>query len=279
MTTLRQRMRGDMRIRNLSERTQKCYLRHVTQFALHFGRSPDELGPEQIRRYQLFLVEQKRASWSLFNQAVCALRFLYGVTLRKDWAIEHIPHAKREKKLPVVLSVDEVRRVLGAVRNDKHRVILMTIYAAGLRLSEAFHLRVADVDSERMVLHVRGAKGHKDRVVPVSPRLLESLRGYWRPFRPRSYLFRGSKGDSPIHPTAIQKVFRTACLRVGLRKRAPVHTLRHSYATHLLEAGTDLRSIQVWLGHASLSTTALYLHISAGGSNGRSPLDTLGPLG
>jgi len=279
MTALRQRMREDMRIRNLSDRTQKCYIRHVAQFALHFGRSPDELGPEHIRRYQLFLVEEKRASWSLFNQAVCALRFLYGVTLRKDWAIEHIPHAKRERKLPAVLSVAEVRRVLGAVRNDKHRVILMTIYAAGLRLSEAVHLRVADVDSERMVLHVRRGKGHKDRVVPLSPRLLESLRGYWRAFRPRSYLFPGSKADSPIHPTAIQKVFRTACLTVGLRKRASVHTLRHSYATHLLEAGTDLRSIQAWLGHASLNTTALYLHISAGGSNGRSPLDTLGPLG
>jgi integrase/recombinase XerD len=278
MTTLRQRMREDMRIRNLSERTQACYIWHVAQFARHFGRSPEELDAEHVRRYQLYLIEEKRASWSSFNQGVCALRFLYRVTLGKEWAVEQIPYAKREKKLPSVLSVDEVQRLLAAVRNEKHRVLLTTIYAAGLRLSEAIGLRVTDIDSERMVLHVRRAKGQKDRLVPLSPRLLDRLRCYWKCFRPRTYLFPGAKRDAGLHPTAVQRAFQSARLMSGLRKRASVHTLRHSYATHLLESGTDLRKIQTWLGHKSLNTTAVYLHVGVGGSHGRSPLDTLGPL-
>lgn len=278
MTMLRQRMREDMRIRNLSERTQDCYLWHVAQYSQHFGRSPSELDAEDIRAYQLHLVEGKRSSWSSFNQAVCALRFLYGVTLGKDWAIEHIPHAKREKKLPSVLSEDEVRRLLAAVDNLKHRTVLMTIYGAGLRLSEAIGLQVTDVDAERMVLAVRQAKGHKDRLVPLSPRLLDQLRSYWKSVRPRTFLFPGSRPDKPLHPTAIHKVVQRARLVAGIRKSASVHTLRHSYATHLLESGTDLRRIQAWLGHSSLTTTAVYLHVGAATSGGKSPLDALGPI-
>jgi integrase/recombinase XerD len=278
MSTLRQRMREDMRIRNLSERTQDCYIGHVAQFARHFGRSPEELEAEHVRKYQLYLVEEKRASWSRFNQAVCALRFLYRVTLGREWAVEQIPYAKREKKLPSVLSVDEVRRLLGAVRNEKHRVLMMTIYGAGLRLSEAIRLRVTDVDSERMVLHVHGGKGQKDRMVPLSPRLLEQLRRYWKRARPGTYLFPGAKENTGLHPTAVQRAFQSARWAAGLRKRASVHTLRHSYATHLLESGTDLRKIQTWLGHGSLNTTAVYLHVGVGGSSGKSPLDALEPL-
>ena len=168
MSRLRQRMLEDLRIRNLSPRTLKCYVWHVEQFAKHFGKSPAVLGPEEIRQYQVHVVEKKKASWSWFNQAVCALRFLYGVTLGKDWTIEHIPHAKREKKLPAVLSVAEVRCLLKAVPNAKHRAVLMTIYAGGLRLSEGIGLKVADVDSGRMMLHVRQGKGGKDRLVPLS---------------------------------------------------------------------------------------------------------------
>lgn len=280
MTTLQQRMLEDMRIRNLSARTQKCYLGHVMRFARHFDRSAAELDAEHVRLYQLHLVEEKHASWSTFNQAVCALRFLYGVTLGKDWAVEQIPHAKRAKKVPVVLSRDEVRRVLGVVSNAKQRVALTTIYAAGLRLSEAIALQVADVDGERMVLHVRQAKGHKDRMVPLSPRLLDQLREHWKRCRPRTYLFPGSVAGKPLHPTSLQKAFQQARLLVGLRKPASVHTLRHSYATHLLESGVDLRRIQMWLGHASLTTTTIYLHVgSVPAAGGCSPLDSLGSIG
>jgi site-specific recombinase XerD len=275
MTMLRQRMQQDMRIRNLSPRTQACYLGHVAQFAKHFGRSPADLDAEHVRQYQVHLVEVKRASWSLFNQAVCALRFLYGVTLGKDWTIEHIPHAKREKKLPSVLSREEVKRLLGAVKNARQRVVLTTIYASGLRLSEALSLKVGDIDSARMVLHVRLGKGSKDRLVPLSPVLLEQLREHWARVRPRTYLFPGARPGKPLNPTSIQKAMQAARLRAGIRKRASVHTLRHSYATHLLESGTDLRRIQTWLGHGSLNTTAVYLHVCSATAAGRSPLDTL----
>jgi site-specific recombinase XerD len=274
MTQLRERMRQDLCIRNLSPRTQECYLWHVERFAKHFGRSPAVLGPEEVRQYQIHVVEEKRASWSWFNQAVCALRFFYGVTLGKDWALERIPHGKKEKKLPAVLSRDEVRRLLKAVGNRKHRLMLTTIYAAGLRLGEAIKLRVGDIDSDRMVLHIHQAKGHKDRLVPLSPRLLEQLREYWLAYRPRSFVFPGATIDTSLHPTAVQKAFQRALLVASIRKPASVHTLRHSYATHLLEAGTDLRTIQLWLGHASLNTTAVYLHVSVGAAEGgASPLD------
>ena len=274
-STLRARMREDLRIRNLSPRTERCYLWHVAEFARHFGRSPAELGPEDIRRYQLWLIEEKRVSWSSFNQAVAALRFLYGVTLRRDWAIERIPYGKREKKLPVILSREEVGRVLAAVRNEKHRTLLTTIYAAGLRLGEAIRLEVGDIDSERMVLRVRGGKGRKDRLVPLGRELLERLRRYWLAYRPERILFPGAALDRTLHPTGVQRAFSRALLAAGIRKRACVHTLRHCYATHLLEAGTDLRAIQAWLGHTSLSTTAVYLHVRTDGGRGcTSPLET-----
>ena len=279
MTSLRTRMREDLRIRNLSPRTEECYIWHVERFAKHFGKSPADLEPEHVRQYQLYLIEQK-ASWSWFNQAVCALRFLYGVTLGKGWAIEHIPHAKREKKLPVVLSPGEVKRVLDAVPNHKHRLLLSTIYAAGLRLGEATRLCVRDLDSARMVLHIRQAKGNKDRMVPLSPVLLKQLREYWLAYHPTSVLFPGATLDKPMHPTAVQKMFQRALLVARVGKRASVHTLRHCYATHLLESGTDLRTIQTWLGHASLSTTAVYLHVgTVPGKGGASPFDAIAGQG
>lgn len=276
MTALRRRMLEDLRIRNLSTRTQETYIRHVQKFAEHFGRSPDELGPEDVREYQVFLADTKKASWSYFNQACCAMRFLYRVTLRRDWTVEHIPFARGEKKLPTVLSVEEVLRLLKAVDNVKQRTLLMTIYSAGLRLSEAVSLQVTDIDSSRMVIHVRQGKGRKDRMLPLSAVLLDQLRAYWRRTRPKRLLFPGQVAGRPMHPTAIQKTVRLAAIKAGIHKHATVHTLRHSYATHLLESGVDLRTIQKRLGHGSLNTTAIYTHVSASrAESGPTPLEQM----
>jgi integrase/recombinase XerD len=262
MTPLRQRMIEDLRIRNYSPRTIACYAGCVAAFARHFGQSPGELGPEQIRAYQTFLVETKHASWSVFNQTVCALRFLYGTTLQQPATIEHIPFPRQPKTLPVVLSRTELARFFTAIPNRKHRTVLMTMYAAGLRLSEALRLRVADVDSARQCLRVAQGKGQKDRYTLLSPTLLEQLRGYWRLTRPAPWLFPGRRPDQPLTATAIQRGCGPAARRAGLAKRVSTHTMRHCFATHLLEAGTDLRTIQQLLGHRSLQTTAVYLHVA-----------------
>jgi site-specific recombinase XerD len=252
----------DLRLRNYAERTVEIYTRHVASFARHFGRSPDQLGAEQIRAYQSHLVG-KKCSWSTFNQAVCALRFLYGVTLGRREMIEQIPFPRQEKTLPVVLSVEEVFRLLDAVRNLKHRTALMTMYGAGLRLSEALGLRLPDVDGARLQLRVCRGKGRRDRYVDLSPSLLDALREYWKSQRPKHWLFPGRQADRPMHPTALQKAIVLARLRAGIRKRVCTHTLRHCFATHLLEAGTNLRRIQLALGHSSLNTTAVYLHVAS----------------
>jgi len=262
MTELRRRMLEELRLRNYSPNTIEVYLRCVANFAHHFRVSPDRLGPEHIREYQLFLVERKKVSWPVFNQTVCALRFFYHHTLHRDWMIEHIPYPRHEQKLPVVLSPAEVAAVFAAVRNLKHRTILMTIYAAGLRVSELANLRVADIDSAREVIYVRQGKGHKDRQVMLSPKLLELLRIYWKSYRPTLWLF---AGRIPARPITRQTVF-TICKQAGeaaqLAKPISPHTLRHCFATHLLEDAIDLRRIQILLGHRNLKTTAKYLHVS-----------------
>lgn len=271
MTILRQRMIEDLRIRNYAERTVETYVERVAEFARHFGQSPDRLGPEEIRQYQLYLLKTRQASWAVFNQTVCALRFFYRVSLGKDWAVEHIPFPKQEKKLPVVLSPQEVGHLLKAVTNLKHRSVLMTLYGAGLRLSEALHLRVQDVDSQRMTLRVRQGKGRKDRYGLLSETLLEQLRRYWKQHRPTLWLFPGQPEEAPLSNSSIQRVCKRAARRAGLSKQVSPHLLRHSFATHLLEAGTDLKKIQVLMGHRSLQTTSIYLHvaISAPGSKRR----------
>jgi integrase/recombinase XerD len=275
MNPLRQRMIEDLRLRNYAPKTEQTYLDHVSRFARHFGRSPEQLGPEEIRDYQLHLVEQG-VSWSLFNQAVCALRFLYRVTLKCPDAVEQIPFRKREKRLPSVLSPEEVQRLLGAVENRKHRLILMVLYATGLRVSEVVHLKVDDIDSARMVIRVRQGKGRKDRLVMLSPVLLEELRRYWRWHRPTLWLFPGSDAETPLSISAVQRVCQRARRAAGIQKQASPHTLRHSFATHLLEAGTDLRLIQTVLGHRSVSTTQLYTHVAAARIGATaSPLDRL----
>jgi integrase/recombinase XerD len=262
MTTLRQRMTDDLRLRNRSLRTIKTYIACVAHFARHFGKSPELLGPEEIRQYQVYLVEQRRVSWSYFNQAVCALRFLYRHTLGRDWAVEHIPFPRQPRKLPVVLSQGEVIRLFDAVRSLKQRAILMTAYASGLRLSEVTHLQVSDIDSERMMIRVRQGKGQKDRYVMLSPTLLEILRLYWRAERPTTWLFPSKREDQPISHSVVQRACHQAGIDAGLTKRATVRSLRHSFATHLLEAGTNIRIIQTLLGHSSVSTTQRYTYVS-----------------
>ncbi len=260
MTTLRQRMTDDLRNRSL--RTINTYIACVAHFARHFGKSPELLGPEEIRQYQVYLVEQRRVSWSYFNQAVCALRFLYRHTLGRDWAVAHIPFPRQPQKLPVVLSQTEVIRLFDAVRSLKQRAILMTAYATGLRLAEVTHLQVSDIDSERMMIRVRQGKGQKDRYVMLSPTLLEVLRLYWRAERPTTWLFPSKRRDQPINHSVVQRACHQAGLDAGLSKRATVRSLRHSFATHLLEAGTNIRIIQTLLGHSSVSTTQRYTYVS-----------------
>lgn len=262
MTALRHRMIDDLKVRNRSARTIQSYIAHVANFAQHFGKSPKLLGPEEIRQYQVYLVEQRRVSWSNFNQAVCALRFLYRHTLGRDWAITHIPFPRQPKRLPVVLSQAEVKRLFDAVQSLKLRAILMTTYAAGLRLSEVTHLRVSDIDSSRMVIRVQQGKGQKDRYVMLSPTLLEVLRLYWRAERPTIWLFPSKREQQPISHSVVQRACHQAGLDAALAKPATVRALRHSFATHLLEAGTNIRIIQTLLGHSHVSTTQRYTSVS-----------------
>jgi site-specific recombinase XerD len=268
----------DLRIRNYSPKTIDTYICQVARFAKHFDKSPHLLGTEEIREYQVFLVERKKASWAIFNQTVCALRFLYQVTLRRKEVVEHIPYPRPERKLPVVLSPKELGRLFGAVGNLKHRTVLETMYAAGLRISEAVNLRLVDVDSDRMVLRIRQGKGRKDRYAPLSPTLLESLRAYWTAYRPKEWLFPGASEDRPLTTTTVQKACSRARRKAHLSKPVTTHSMRHAFATHNLEAGTDLRTIQHILGHSSLNTTAFYLHVvtgKRGSSAGEDPTDLL----
>ncbi len=279
MTPLRQRMIEDMQLRNFSPHTQVAYVRAVAKFAKHFARSPDRLGPEEVRAYLVGMVG-RRVSWSLYNQTLCALRFYYHTTLGRDHLLESIPCPKEQKTLPVVLSADEVRRFLDAIRNLKHRAMFMTAYAAGLRVSELVGLQVEDIDSSRMLIRVRQGKGRKDRYVKLAKRLLEVLRMYWKARHPSSWLFPGKYLDRPMNPKVVAMICQQIRKRAKLRKHVTVHTLRHSYATHLLDAGTDLRTIQVLLGHRSIKTTALYTHVSqAKIKSTPSPLDLLEPEG
>jgi site-specific recombinase XerD len=278
MTPLRQRYRQDLQLRNYASKTQQVYEECVSLFARHFGKSPELLGPEQIRTYQLYLAHEKQASWSRFNQTVCALRFLYRHTLHKDWIIQHIPFPRKESRLPQVLSLEEVSRFLQAIPQLKYRMLLTTIYATGLRASEALHLEVADIDSPRMSIRVRQGKGHKDRYALLSPKLLVLLREYWKAVRPTRWLFPSSAPDRPVSLDSLQEAVRRARRASGLVKRVTAHTLRHSFATHLLESGTNIRVIQVLLGHNSLRTTARYTHVTTAAlASTVSPLDSLPP--
>lgn len=261
LTPTVKRMAEEMRVRNFAQTTIDAYTFHVDKFEKHFNKSVTELGPEEIHQYQLHLVDVKKSSWSQFNQAVCGLRFLYEITLGKSWTVKHIPFGKRPKKLPTVLGDEEVRRLLTCVPFLKHRTVLTVCYAAGLRLSEAAHLKISDIDGGRSMIHIRSGKGRKDRLVPISPRLLNELREYWKRVRSTSYLFSGKTPDVPLSGATIQKACKVAALqaRINLPNITP-HTLRHSYATGMLEAGVDLLTISRLLGHSSFVTTMVYLH-------------------
>ena len=277
MSPLRRRMIEDMTVRNLSPATQRSYVHAVARFSRHFDRSPDRLGLEDVRAYQVHLVSSG-ISWPALNQTVCALRFFYGVTLGHGEIPERIPYAREPRTLPVVLSAAEVVRFLEAVPSLKTRTALTAAYAAGLRASEAVGLKIGNIDSQRMVIRIEHGKGGKDRYVMLSAQLLRILRTYWRLARPKHWLFPGRDGSRPIDVQVLHAACRSAGAAAGLDKRVTVHTLRHSFATHLLETGTELRIIQVLLGHNNLSSTARYTRVSAGliGKT-MSPLDRLRP--
>ncbi len=262
MTPLRKRMIDDMRIRNFSPNTIHGYVRCVAQFAKHFGTSPDKLGIEHVREYQIFLLDTKEAAWGTFNQTVAALNFFYKVTLRRAWDHKPIPFPKKPKKLPVVLSRAEIAAFFGAIKNLKHWTLFTLMYATGLRVSEALQLLPSDIDSSRMVIRVRQGKGMKDRYVPLYPSLLASLRQYWKTFKPASFLFPGMIPGEPLNRSSVERLCAPFCRKAGLKKAVTPHTMRHCFATHLLEAGTDLRTIQLLLGHRSLNSTAIYLHVA-----------------
>ena len=263
MTILRQRMTEDMQVRNLSPHTQASYLQQVSLFARHFHKSPDTLEPEHIRTYQIYLTNEKKLATSSIHLAVGALRFLYKVTLKKHWTFEDVlPLPRKPQKLPVVLSPEEVAHFLGCVDSGKHRVILTACYAAGLRVSEAVHLKVCAIDSQRMVIRVEQGKGQKDRYVMLSPNLLEILRAYWKAAHPKEWLFPGARPGEPISREAVENACQKALRVSGLAKPVTPHSLRHAFAVHLLESGTDLRTIQLLLGHRSLASTARYLRIA-----------------
>lgn len=262
MGRLREEMKGDLELRGLSPETQKIYLYYVTNFSRYFNRSPYHLGKREIKEYLLYLLREKKASASTVNLCYSALKFLYARTLKRDEIMEKISRLRSTKKLPVVLERQEVESLFSVMKNLKHRAILMLIYSSGLRLREASHLKVSDIDSKRMVLRIRQGKGRKDRYTLLSTAALEVLRKYWRQCRPKEWLFEGRLSDKPLSVRSIQRVFKKARTLAGITKPATVHTLRHSFATHLLEQGTDLYRIQLLLGHRSLKTTAIYLHVS-----------------
>jgi len=261
MKDLRKRMIEDMMIRNLSENTRNRYVYHVAKFAEYFGKSPDLLGAEEVREFQVHLIE-RNLSASTLNVTVCALRFLYRVTLQRRDVVEQIYYAKSEKRLPVILSPDEIAQFFRYVESLKYFALLLVPYSAGLRIAEACRLKVTDIDSQRMILRVEQGKGRKDRNVMLSPRLLKVLREYWITSRSTHWLFPGKYSGKPVSPTTARGICQQVALASGLKKRVTPHTLRHCFATHLLESGTEIRTIQTLLGHRSLASTQQYTRIA-----------------
>jgi len=261
MGKLREQMKMDLKLKGYSPKTQAAYLGYMKNFVRYFGRSPAKMGEKEIREYLYHLVTEKDLGDSSINSAYSALKFFYKTTLGRDWNVAKIPRRKTEKRLPVVLDGSEIKQLFAVTTNLKHRALLMTTYSAGLRVSETAHLKVSDVDSKRMQLLVAQGKGKKDRYALLSPVTLNLLRDYWRQYRPFSWLFPGRLPERPISTRSIQKVFEKAKRKAGIKKPATVHTLRHSFATHLLEAGTDIYRVQKLMGHTSPKTTAIYIHL------------------
>ncbi len=278
MGRFRDRMDEDLRIRGYSANTRACYLRCVRHFVRHFMRPPDQLTPEHIRQYPLYLPRDRHVSWPYFNQVVCALRFFYREVLKKDWVVTQIPYQRTGRKLPEILSPQEVAALFQATSNLKHRALLMTMYAGGLRVSEVTHLRVADIDSQRMVIRIEQGKGRKDRYVMLSPSLRPVLQAYWRARRPPTLLFPSPHGG-PLTRESVNRFFHKARRRAKITKHVYPYSLRHACATHLLESGTNIRVIQTLLGHRSLRTTQRYTHVADTYlRDTQSPLDRLPDL-
>jgi integrase/recombinase XerD len=263
MTPLRQRMIDDLKIRNYSEDTVRSYIAAVAALAGHFRLPPDQLSIEQIRTFFLHLIEKRKPSWSWYNVHVCGIRFFYRVTLGRDWPIEHLPYARQPSRIPVVLSREEVDQLFEAADEPHYRVALETMYGSGVRVSELLALRPTDIDSRRMLIHVREGKGQKERLAPLSETLLDDLRAYYRFYQPKTFLFFGREPHRPMSERALRYACTRAGKAAGIQRAFSLHSLRHSFATHMLEKGVDIRTIQVMLGHGTLATTAQYLQVRA----------------
>jgi integrase/recombinase XerD len=278
MTALRQRMIEDMRLRNFSPHTVEAYVRAVVGFAQHFGKSPEKLTGEHAREYLLYLIQERKAGVSLYNITRCGLQFLYRITLARDERFERLPCARERRRLPVVLSREELQRFFSVIRNVKHRAMFMTSYGAGLRVSELVGLRCDDIDSDRMLIRVRSGKGQKDRYAKLSPHLLSVLRDYYRRCKPGKVLFPGKERSLAMNRLVVNVIAREIATKAGIDKPVSSHTFRHTYATHMLDAGADLRTIQVLLGHRSIKSTTIYMHVSQAKIDAApSPLDLMYP--
>lgn len=276
MGQLRDRMAEDLRLKGFSPSTQRVYLHYAKEFAKHFMRSPARMGEEEIRTFLLYLLDERKLSHVTYRQCYAALKFLYSVTLRRPFEVESIPRRRGKRPLPIVLSGSEVRRVLAAFTKQKYRAVTMTIYAGGLRVSEACRLCIADIDSKRMVIHIRQAKGGKDRYVMLSQVLLKTLRAYFKEHRPSVFLFEGNSGDGHVSREAVRSALRRAGKKAGVSKALTPHMLRHSFATHLTELGVNLRVVQELMGHEHIKTTSGYTSISTRHLQRiQSPLDVL----
>ena len=279
MSELRDRMIRDMTVRGFAPRTHKAYIAAVVRLAKHYRRSPNEITNDEVQTYLAHLIQERKLSWSTCSPAANAFRFLYHVTLGHPRAEFHVPLPKQPQKLPEILSREEVWRLLTVPPHPRHRLLLTTVYAAGLRVSEAIALKVSDIDADRMTIRIEQGKGAKDRYVPLAARLLQDLRAYWKTAPPSIWLFANRQGTRPIDITVAQKIYMLAKLRAGIVKQGGIHALRHAFATHLLEAGVDLHTVQRLLGHRQISTTMRYFHLSQGRLVGtRSPLDLPKPL-
>lgn len=276
MTELRRRMDDDMVARGFADRTRESYLWAVTGLARFYHRAPDQITDEEVQAYLVHLIRDRQRAWSTCNVVVSGLRFFYHTTLKRDHPTFTIPSPRQPGTLPVILSREDVRRILAHTSNLKHRTMLLTAYAAGLRLNEVIHLRVGDIDSTRMTIRVEQGKGGKDRYTLLSPHLLEALRAYWRVAHPSTWLFPSARRPQPIDPSALQRAYQLAKQRAGLTKPGGIHGLRHAFATHLLEAGVDIHTIQRLLGHGHISTTTRYFQLTRHTEIGPgSPLDLL----
>ena len=266
MTHLHKLMLEELQRRNYSQTTVTSYIKIVAAFAKHFQQPPDQLGPEEIRQYQLYLLKERKQGIRTVGAQTAALRFFFCKTLKRHYPVEEVPYPRAPRKLPIILTQEEAVRLIDSASNLFHRTMLMTLYSTGMRRAELCHLRVADIDSVRMLIHIRHGKRNRDRDVPLSPKLLETLREYWRWMHPKTYLFPGTedgwRADKPITPKVLWEACREAAQAAGITKRIYPHLLRHSFATHLLENGADLPTVQLLLGHSDLKATSIYLHLS-----------------